>query len=76
MKIRDPSWSPDGEKIAFDRSDFTGESREIYVMNADGSGQTRLTNNNAVDRDPSWSPDGEKIALSVIEKMATRRYTS
>ena len=29
---------------------------EIYVMNADGSGQTRLTNNPASDGSPSWSP--------------------
>lgn len=29
---------------------------EIYVMNADGSGQTRLTNNPASDAGPNWSP--------------------
>lgn len=34
---------------------------EIYVMNADGTGQTRLTNNVDLDFDPSWSPDGSKI---------------
>ena len=32
-------------------------------MNADGSEQTRLTNNNATDKEPSWSPDGAKIAF-------------
>src|SRR5919112_4947129 len=37
---------------------------EIYVMNADGTGQTRLTNNDAYDYDPSWSPDGEKITFT------------
>jgi Tol biopolymer transport system component len=60
----DPSWSPDGTKIAFYRS---GENNEIYVMNAaDGSEQTRLTNNAGftVDWDPSWSPDGTKIAFT------------
>jgi hypothetical protein len=36
---------------------------EIYVMNADGSGVTRLTNNPADDRVPSWSPDGRRIAF-------------
>ena len=37
----DPAWSPDGETIAF-TSKRTG-TYQIYVMNADGSGQTQLT---------------------------------
>ncbi len=36
---------------------------EIYVMNGDGSGQTRLTNNPGEDGFPDWSPDGSRIAL-------------
>ena len=32
-------------------------------MNANGSGQTRLTNNDANDIFPAWSPDGSKIAF-------------
>ena len=32
-------------------------------MNADGSGVTRLTVNDAVDSSPSWSPDGRRIAF-------------
>ena len=42
-----PRWSPDGRKILFD-SERDG-NREIYVMDADGSNQTRLTRNNSVD---------------------------
>lgn len=37
---------------------------EIYVMNANGSGQMRLTNNSAEDGVPVWSPDGARIAFS------------
>jgi Tol biopolymer transport system component len=37
---------------------------EIYVMNADGTGQTRLTNNTLTDLDPSFSPDGSMIVFS------------
>jgi Tol biopolymer transport system component len=48
-------------RIAF-TSDRDG-NREIYVMNADGTGQTRLTNDPASDSDPAWSPDGTKIAF-------------
>ena len=38
-------------------------NNEIYVMNADGTDQTRLTDNPAYDSGPSWSPDGTKIAF-------------
>ena len=57
-----PAWSPDGTKIAF-HSDRDGNF-EIYVMNSDGSGVTRVTNNAALDGVPVWSPDGTKIAFA------------
>jgi tricorn protease-like protein len=50
-----------GRHIVF-TSDQDG-NREIYMMNADGSGVTRLTNNAASDYDPSWSPDGTRIVF-------------
>ena len=37
---------------------------EIYKMNSDGSNQTRLTNNSAIDYEPSWSPDRTKIVFA------------
>ena len=63
-----PSWSPDGRRIAFissrDDPDPSDDESvwEIYVMNADGSGQTRLTNDSAWHSLPRWSPDGQRIA--------------
>jgi Tol biopolymer transport system component len=39
------TWSPDGRKIAFARTPDGGNWSGIYVMNADGSGQPRLTRN-------------------------------
>ena len=70
-KNSDPAWSPDGTRIAFkssrdaDQPPVPLEIREIYVMNADGSGQTRLTHTdvNAWNVNPAWSPDGTQIAF-------------
>jgi TolB protein len=60
----EPAWSPDGTKIAFRTyRDGSPAQAEIYVMNADGTNPTRLTNNAAVDGMPDWSPDGTKIAF-------------
>lgn len=53
--------SPDGTKIALTLS-RDGNS-EVYVMNADGTGLKRLTNEWAIDSSPSWSPDSKQIAF-------------
>jgi Tol biopolymer transport system component len=58
----DPMYSPDGLKIAF-ISTHDGDP-EIFVMNADGTGLRKLTDNTAVDAAPSWSPDGGKIVFT------------
>jgi Tol biopolymer transport system component len=64
-----PTWSPDGRRIAFlhHRWDDTGAfTTEVYVINADGSGQRNVTDEwgrRAVDIRPIWSPDWRRIAF-------------
>src|SRR5689334_10601509 len=62
-----PSWSPDGSNIVFDSHRDSNVSTEIYVMNADGSGQQRLTydsgSNGIFNTQPLWSPRGDLIAF-------------
>jgi Tol biopolymer transport system component len=53
---------PAPDRIAFVSNRDNG-NREIYVMNADGSGQTRVTTNGADDQDPDWSPDRGRLAF-------------
>jgi Tol biopolymer transport system component len=67
-----PDWSPDGSKIAFE-SDRSG-TFEIYVMNADGSNQTRVTTiGNCYF--PRWSPDGTRIAFYTNQTGLDSIYT-
>ena len=56
-----PSWSPNGSKIAFQR---TGVGSDIWMMNADGTGQRRLTGTLYAENDPDFSPDGSKLAFT------------
>ena len=65
---RNPSWSPDGRKIAYD----TGrQTSQIFSINVDGTGQTQLTHPEQLTEGlvapnirPDWSPDGRHIAFS------------
>jgi len=64
---RDPVWSPDNTRFAFTDTRFWAFphfNTEIFVRNADGSGEVQVTDHDAIDDTPSWSPDGSEIAFS------------
>jgi Tol biopolymer transport system component len=69
-----PMWSPDGEKIAF-ASNRDG-NYDIYLMNADGSGITKLTTSQANENYPAWFPDGTGIAYERETKRFVGTTTS
>ena len=56
------SWSPDGQNIAF-HSYRSGTTADIYIINADSTGLTRITDDPAYEMKPMWSPDGNQIAF-------------
>src|SRR5215213_381828 len=56
-----PDSAPAGTEIVFQAGDSS--SADIYVVNADGSGPTRLTHPAHAECDPSWSGDGPQIYI-------------
>ena len=56
-----PSWSPDGKSIAFDKSG----SGEIWKTRADGTNAIRIAHGGLASS-PSWSPDGAIIAFTRV----------
>ncbi|MCG3770946.1 MAG: Dipeptidyl-peptidase 5 [Nitrosomonadaceae bacterium] len=84
----EPTWSPDGTKIAFvsDRAGGGGidspsqdaigsSSDDIFVMNADGTNPINVVNKSpGFDGFPSWSPDGTKIAFVSYREQSNKIY--
>ncbi|MEM9328654.1 MAG: amidohydrolase family protein [Bacteroidota bacterium] len=59
---RQPSWSPDGKKIAFQA--YWDGNWHIYTVDTDGSNLKQMTTGDFDHREPHWSPDGTELAFS------------
>tara|TARA_Y100000031_G_C8064261_1_gene312074 strand:- start:78 stop:572 length:495 start_codon:yes stop_codon:yes gene_type:complete len=68
----DPIISPDGSKIVF--YSYADLDYEIYIMDADGSNNTNITNIVGTDAYPTFSPDGSKILFESIRDGNTEVY--
>jgi TolB protein len=60
--VSHPSWSPDGQRIAFNAGSPTDS--DVYLINIDGSGLRKITRNARANFYPTWSPDGSALAFS------------
>ena len=63
-----PTTAPGGQSIVFTSHPVTDDplfsnQAEIYVINPDGTGRLRLTDNDYEERAPAWSPDGTRIVF-------------
>src|SRR5215218_9078320 len=64
-----PAWSPDGTKIAFTgpgtpNEDGSGGLGDVYVMDADGTNRTNLTDTpDFLEYRPSWAPSGAQLTF-------------
>lgn len=64
-----PDWSPDGKRIVF-ASEHDGP-RDLYFMNANGTGLTRITSGDASEAAPDWHPFDNRIAYFVYSGEST-----
>ncbi len=71
-----PAWSPNGNKLAFDRCvncAFGGKNVDIFVADLQTGSIDTLTHHSGIDTQPTWSPDGNEIAF-VSERDHTDEF--
>jgi Tol biopolymer transport system component len=62
-----PFFSPDGKRVIFRSDRKKKDFLQIYVINADGTGERALTDNEGVNWGPYWYPDGKHIVYAAAD---------
>ena len=63
----EPAWSPDSKMLAFFSNAGEGDQKQLWTVNAEGSGAKKLTKLSGYAGRPRWSRDGKQIAFLYIE---------
>jgi Tol biopolymer transport system component len=70
----DPSFTPDGSRLVYERYDPSTEDDAVWSMNLDGSDRQRITSAGAPD--PNVSPDGRMVSFLAGPENATALFTA
>jgi hypothetical protein len=69
----EPSWSPDGRRLAYVAAG-AGGAGDVFVADADGTHRGRITRTDGVDEaSPSWSPDGRQLVVERAGRIVVLR---
>jgi Tol biopolymer transport system component len=71
-KADELAWSPDGARLLF--RTFRDDNYEVYIINADGTGQTNLSRHPGHDSRPMWLPGGREILFESDRDGARNLY--
>ena len=67
-------WSPDSKRIAYLDNLDNGPTRDIFIIDADGSNKVQLTESAELETSLSWSPDSARLAFSYRQSASSVQH--
>lgn len=71
--LMSPSWSPDGESLAY--VSFENDRPEIFIQHLASAQRSKISGFKGINGAPSWSPDGKTLALVLSKDSSADIYT-